>query len=80
MEEKIIQILAEIKNDKDIVTRASKETSIIDDIGLDSLQMINFLLRIEDEFAIEFDFEQFNLSNLSSIQGLSHYISTLESA
>lgn len=80
MEEKIIQILAEIKNDNEIVTKASKETSIIDDIGLDSLQMINFLLRIEDEFAIEFDFEQFNLSNLSSVEGLSNYISTLESA
>ncbi len=78
MEEKIIQILAEVKGDQELTDNTSIGTAIMDDIGLDSLQMINFMLRIEDEFGIEIDFEKFDLSDLGTISSFSNYISGLQ--
>ncbi len=36
------------------------EGDLMKDIGMDSLQLINFFMGIEDEFDIEIDFEEFN--------------------
>ena len=52
MEEKIKVLLGEIKNDPSMVEKLSSSSSIVDDVGLDSLQMINFILRVEDDFGV----------------------------
>ena len=50
MDKKIIAILADIKEDEKLKDTLTGESSIIDDVGLDSLEMINFLLMIERNF------------------------------
>jgi len=75
MIEKIISILAELKEDEGLIEKLNGDSSIVDDVGLDSLQMINFMLRIEEEFEIEIDFDNFDFSYLSSIQSFVAYIS-----
>lgn len=77
MKEKITAILAEIKNDPSLVERITGSTSITNDIGLDSLQMINFILRIEDEFGIEIDFEAFDFSHLKSLDAFCDFLSKM---
>lgn len=74
MEKTIIKLLAEIKEDNNIIDICNSETKIIDDIGLDSLQMVNFFLRIEEELGIEIDFDTFDFSNLYSVKTLTEYI------
>ena len=66
--EKLIQILAEIKNEPDLAARIVPGTDIINELGLDSLQMINLALRVEDEFQITIDFETFDFDTLLSVQ------------
>ncbi len=57
MKQRIKKILSHIKDDPNIVN-ISDNADLINDVGLDSLQMINFLLKLEDEFDIEIDFEE----------------------
>ncbi len=74
MEKKIIKLISEVKEDESLVSAIYKDTNIIDDIGLDSLQMINFMLRIEEETGVEIDFDIFDFSNLSSVQIFAEYL------
>lgn len=74
MEERIKMILAEIKNDEALAETLTSSSSITDDVGLDSLQMINFMLKIQDEFGVEIDFEDFDFSHLNSIKTFCDFI------
>ena len=67
MVNKIIEILSEVKDDASLIGTLDGGTNIIDDVGLDSLQLVNFFLKLEDTFDIEVDFQQFDLTNLRSI-------------
>ncbi len=40
--------------------------------------MVNFILMIEDEFAIEIDFENFNIENLNSLENFTQFITDLK--
>lgn len=77
MDKKIIAILADIKEDEKLKDTLTGESSIIDDVGLDSLEMINFLLMIEEEFGKEIDFERLEYSNLESINKFVSFLETL---
>ena len=68
MKEKIKQILGELKNDASFSEKFNDSSSIIDDLGLDSLQMINFFLKLEDELDLEIEFDAFDFAYLNSIE------------
>lgn len=74
VKEKIKQLLGEITGNPELAETLDGSTDIINDIGLDSIQMINFVLIIEDEFLIQLDFENFDFENLNSIDILAEYI------
>ena len=65
--DKVKTILIEVKSLNPSQVNWGSNVSIIDDIGLDSLQIINFLLKIEDLLDIEIDFEEFNYNHLRSL-------------
>lgn len=75
MEEKIKSILCEVKDDYSLMDNLYSSSDIVNEVGLDSLQMINFILRVEDEFGIEIDFENFDISQVSSISAFCNFIS-----
>lgn len=77
MDKKVIEILADIKEDEKLKDSLTGDSSIIDDVGLDSLEMINFLLMIEEEFGKEIDFERLEYSNLESINKFVSFLGTL---
>lgn len=74
MQEKIIQLLCEVKENQNLAKSVTGETKIIDEIGLDSLEMINFILRLQEEFDIEIDFESLDISVLETVNTLENYI------
>ena len=78
MEKKIIRIISEIKNDNSFVDKLDGTSSIIDEVSFDSLQMMKFILRIEDEFGVEIDFEEFDMENLNSIKDFSNFLSSIK--
>ena len=55
MENKIREIINIVleKNNKETVKELSKETSLRDDLGMDSLDLAELTVRIEDEFGVD---------------------------
>lgn len=74
LNEKIIRILAEVRQGELQTDELNGNSSIVNDVGLDSLQMIDFMLKVEEEFEITMDFDNFDFSTLDSIQTFSDYI------
>jgi acyl carrier protein len=72
--EQLRQILAETLEDPNIVNSIGYETDLIYDVGLDSLTMINFLLKTEDQFDIEIDYENLDINTLRSFRLFHDYI------
>jgi acyl carrier protein len=68
--EKITAILAEqLDADKDAMTM---DTKIADDLGADSLDLVDLLMSVEDEFGIEIPDE--DVENISTIGDIVEYI------
>lgn len=74
LQTQIITIISEIKNEPDLAATLTGASDMLNDAGLDSLQLINFILRIEDEFEIEIDFDQFDMEHLQSIDIFCNFI------
>jgi acyl carrier protein len=72
--DRLIRILAEMQADPDLAARIGPGADIINELGLDSLQMINLALRVEDEFQITIDFETFDLDTLLSVEAFWQFI------
>ena len=77
MHERIIEIVAEIQDDESLKQKLNRESDLINDAALDSLQLINFILQIEDEFGVEVDFETFELEHLGSVNRFVEYIAKM---
>ncbi len=70
--EKITAILAEqLDADKDAMTM---DTKIADDLGADSLDLVDLLMSVEDEFGIEIPDE--DVENISTIGDIVEYINS----
>ncbi len=75
MQETIKKILSEVKDTPVAVMTLSDDTDIINDIGLDSLQMVTFMLKLEEELNIEIDFDNLDFSTLMSVGSLCNFLS-----
>lgn len=52
------------------VNEINNSTTLVDDLGYDSLQMIDFILSLEEKFSINFDDEDFDLELLNNYYNL----------
>ena len=52
MLERIKKVIGEVTEDPGSIKNLSDDADMINDVGLDSLQMIDFMLRVEEEFGI----------------------------
>ena len=77
MQGKIIRLIAQVKDDATVASRVDGSSHLIDDVGLDSLQLINLILLVEEEFAVEVDFESFQVYHLSSLDHFTDYVAGL---
>ena len=75
IQEKIKKILSGIQKNPALSETLSDDTDIINEVGLDSLQMVTFVLKLEEELDIEIDFDTFDFSHLSSIGNLAEFLS-----
>ena len=68
--EKIQQIIAEVLNiDPQEITM---DTTFVDDLGADSLDVVDLLMSIEDEFEVEVPDEE--IENIKTVGSLVSYI------
>lgn len=77
IELKIKTVLAGVFPEGTSLDGIGPETDLIDEWGMDSLQMISFLLGIEDAFDIELDYGNLQLDDLRSVRQFTGYVAGL---
>jgi len=70
----VVDILYKLKEEGFEKNSINGETRIIDDVGVDSLEMINLFLSIEDTFDLEIEFETVELSVLETVNSLTNFV------
>jgi acyl carrier protein len=74
--EKLKEIIIEVKGGEINIASIENSTNLMTEIGIDSLQLINLLLSIEDEFSVEIDFDTFDISHLDSFEKFCTFITS----
>ncbi|WP_055693525.1 acyl carrier protein [Streptomyces prasinopilosus] len=67
-EARVRGVLAEVLAGKIPPEQITVDADMVQELGLDSLQAIQFLLRVEDEFDVELDYETLSLDHLRSVR------------
>jgi acyl carrier protein len=71
-------ILEKIKGVPGLAEQLADSADIIEDVGLDSLQMMEFMLEIESQLNLEIDFEKLDFSYLKSIEKFSEILQQMK--
>lgn len=71
----VARVLGEIKGDPSLAARVTGSTDLLREVGLDSLELTELMLRLEDEFGVELDLEHFDLRHLRCTQDLVQFFS-----
>lgn len=74
MIEKLKKLIAEVTEDENVAINLKPENNLITDIALDSLQFINLILALEDEYNFEIDFDEIDFEEISIVGKLIEYI------
>ena len=72
--EVIKDILAKTIEAEDLKQSWTEETNIIDDIGIDSLQIVRFMMAVEDRLGISINYEEMTFDDFSSIKALKEFL------
>ena len=78
MIQEIKLILEQIKGVPGLSEQLSDSADIIEDVGLDSLQMMQFMLEVESTLNLEIDFEKLDFSYLKSIEKFSEVLEQMK--
>jgi acyl carrier protein len=78
MIQSIKMILEKIKGVPGLSQQLADSADIIEDVGLDSLQMMEFMLEIENQLNLEIDFEKLDFSYLKSIEKFSEILQQMK--
>ena len=76
---RIGDLVARVIKNPGVAKKITASTDLVNEIGLDSLQMIDFLLGLEDEFGVEVDFDSLDMQHLTSVAALCRFVGTLRS-
>jgi acyl carrier protein len=72
--EKIKHVLAEIKEEPALAASLTDKSRILDELALDSLQLTILLMKLEDEFEIELDYETFDINHMADVSTLAAFV------
>jgi len=68
------QVVAKVKSDPSLVERMSDTVDLVDEIGLDSIEMLQLMLEIEASLAIRIDFDRLEYAYLRSLTALAEFL------
>ena len=73
----IKSIIGKLKRNESMATQLSDEADLIDEVGLDSLEMLQFMLEVEERLGLQIDFEALAFDYLRSIRLLAEFLNTM---
>jgi acyl carrier protein len=77
VESRIKRVLAGVLANGTTAAEIGSAADLVEEYGLDSLQMIAFLLGVEDEFGLELDYEHLELDDLRAVRQFAAYVERL---
>lgn len=72
-----VRICEIVRDLSDSELALTPDTSLIDDLGFDSLALIRLLLKTEEEFNLSLDFDDFGFEIFESIESYADFVSKL---
>jgi len=72
----LARVLSEIKKTPTLAGRITSETDLLADVGLDSLELTELMLRLEEELGADLDVSQFELRYLRRAQALVEFLAS----
>ena len=78
MIDEVKQLLEEVKKTPGLAATLSDSANIIEDVGLDSLEMMDFMLEVEKRFQLELDFEQMEFDVFESVSRFAQFVSRMK--
>jgi acyl carrier protein len=75
--DEIKRIAAKIKADPDLAARLADTADLVEEVGLDSLEMLQFMLELEERLAVQIDFDRLEYATLRSIRALAAFLDTM---
>ncbi|GEM_PF-950061 len=72
---KIATAVAAIQGDPTLASRIGFATDLINEIGLDSLKMTDFILGLEDDLGISIDFDIIDYETFTRVERLVDFLS-----
>lgn len=73
----IKDIVARLKREPALAGRLEDTADLVDGVGMDSLEMLQFMLELEERLAIQIDFDRLEFSYLKSIATLAAYLDSM---
>ncbi|QOL15826.1 phosphopantetheine-binding protein [Dickeya dianthicola] len=70
-------LLAQVMEKSELENSLNEDDNIATDLGIDSIQMINFFLMLEDKYNLAFDYESIEIENFT-IRRCCELINTLQ--
>jgi acyl carrier protein len=70
------EVLADLRADPDLRTLPDT-ASVLTDVGLDSLELLQFMLEIEAGLAVQVDFERLSYAHLDSLVELATFLDAM---
>jgi acyl carrier protein len=67
------QLLSKLRNDPELLN-LSDQASVLRDVGLDSLELLNFMLEIEGSLGLKIDYEHLNYDHLESLSDFAAFL------
>ncbi|WP_375502643.1 phosphopantetheine-binding protein [uncultured Nostoc sp.] len=78
MLQEIKNILEQVKGVPGLSQSLADSANIIEDVGLDSLEMMQFMLELESQLAIEINFENLDFSDFQSIEKFGKFLTGMK--
>jgi acyl carrier protein len=72
----IKDVIARLRKNPELAQTLGDESDIVDEIGLDSLEMLQFMLELEEKLAVRINFDALEFSYLHSIRRLAEFLDT----
>ena len=69
-------VLADLRGDPDL-RNLPDNASVLSDVGLDSLELLQFMLEVEARLAVEVDFERLSYEQLESLTDLASFLDSM---
>ncbi|HTB50528.1 MAG TPA: acyl carrier protein [Solirubrobacteraceae bacterium] len=69
-------VLADLRGDPEL-KNLPDDASVLGDVGLDSLELLQFMLEVEARLAVEVDFERLGFEQLESLTDLASFLDSM---